>query len=195
MNFKFMMPATCIEKVYRTYDLNEIMFGVNAFSDTDIKFNCEVPSFNGLLFGLINLSIVNNTADNGITYEVNSESNRVMKFMDNVDANKFYELMDHLKSIVYAEGDNRAQIALYDPANYDIKISDFNYFDICGVAYQFVIFIVDQVIKSAIEEMKETNIEEIIACNDYTSIKVTKSAKMNMFYIRIETYGDKVKEV
>lgn len=193
MELKFMMPSTCIDKITRYYDLQDVIFGVGALSD---DFNVDyhtgkVPTFNGLVFSLINMIAIN--ADEH-DYRFNFEkSNRGMFFITNPGKNKLEEVFKSIQSCVI---EPQFELALFDPDNYeDAKIEGFTYFDLKNKAYEGVMFILNHVVEESISEMeKDHSLREITTCDNFTSISVKKMSS-TMYDVIIKAYADKVKEV
>ena len=193
MELKFMMPSTCTDKTTRYYDLQDVIFGVGALSEGfDVDYRTgKVPTFNGLVFSLINMIAIN--ADEH-DYLFNFEkSNREMFFTTNPGKNKLEETFKSLQSCVI---EPQFEVALFDHDNYeDAKIEGFTYFDLKNDAYKGVMFILNHVVEESISEMeKDQSLCEIITCDDFTSISVKKISS-TMYDVIIKAYADKVKEV
>ena len=193
MELKFMMPSTCTDKTTRYYDLQDVIFGVGALSEGfDVDYRTgKVPTFNGLVFSLINMIAIN--ADEH-DYRFNFEkSNRGMFFITNPGKNKLEEVFKSLQSCVIKP---QFEVALFDHDNYeDAKIEGFTYFDLKNKAYSGVMFILNHVVEESISEMeKDQSLCEIITCDDFTSISVKKISS-TMYDVIIKAYADKVKEV
>ena len=193
MELKFMMPSTCTDKTTRYYDLQDVIFGVGALSEGfDVDYRTgKVPTFNGLVFSLINMIAIN--ADEH-DYRFNFEkSNRGMFFITNPGKNKLEETFKSLQSCVI---EPQFEVALFDHDNYeDAKIEDFTYFDLKNKAYSGVMFILNHVVEESISEMeKDQSLCEIITCDDFTSISVKKISS-TMYDVIIKAYADKIKEV
>lgn len=193
MELKFMMPSTCIDKTTRYYDLQDVIFGVGALSDDfDVDYHTgKVPTFNGLVFSLINMIAIN--ADEH-DYRFNFEkSNRGMFFITNPGKNKLEEAFKSLQSCVI---EPQFELALFDHDNYeDAKIEGFTYFDLKNEAYTGVMFILNHVVEESISEMeKDHSLCEITTCDNFTSISVKKISS-TMYDVIIKAYADKVKEV
>lgn len=192
MELKFMMPSTCIDKTTRYYDLQDVIFGVEALSDGfDVNYHLSnVPTFNGLSFSLINMTAIN-ADENG--YHFNFEkNNRTMCFDTHLGENKLEKTFKILQNCVI---EPQFEVALFDHDNYDTKIEGFTYFDLKNSAYEGVMFILNHIIEESISEMeKDNSLNEIITCDDFTSISVRKvSAKI--YNVTIQAYADKCKEV
>lgn len=193
MELKFMMPSTCTDKTTRYYDLQDVIFGVGALSeDFDVDYHTgKVPTFNGLVFSLINMIAIN--ADEH-DYRFNFEkSNRGMFFITNPGKNKLEEVFKSLQSCVI---EPQFELALFDHDNYeDAKIEGFTYFDLKNKAYSGVMFILNHVVEESISEMeKDHSLCEITTCDNFTSITVKKMSS-TMYDVIIKAYADKVKEV
>lgn len=193
MELKFMMPSTCTDKTTRYYDLQDVIFGVGALSEGfDVDYRTgKVPTFNGLVFSLINMIAIN--ADEH-DYRFNFEkSNREMFFITNPGKNKLEETFKSLQSCVI---EPQFEVALFDHDNYeDAKIEGFTYFDLKNKAYSGVMFILNHVVEESISEMeKDQSLCEIITCDDFTSISVKKISS-TMYDVIIKAYADKTKEV
>ena len=193
MELKFMMPSTCTDKTTRYYDLQDVIFGVGALSEGfDVDYRTgKVPTFNGLVFSLINMIAIN--ADEH-DYRFNFEkSNRGMFFITNPGKNKLEEVFKSLQSCVI---EPQFEVALFDHDNYeDAKIEGFTYFDLKNNAYEGVMFILNHVVEESISEMeKDQSLCEIITCDDFTSISVKKIFS-TMYDVIIKAYADKTKEV
>lgn len=193
MELKFMMPSTCTDKTTRYYDLQDVIFGVGALSEGfDVDYRTgKVPTFNGLVFSLINMIAIN--ADEH-DYRFNFEkSNRGMFFITNPGKNKLEETFKSLQSCVI---EPQFEVALFDHDNYeDAKIEGFTYFDLKNKAYSGVMFILNHVVEESISEMeKDQSLCEIITCDDFTSISVKKISS-TMYDVIIKAYADKTKEV
>ena len=193
MELKFMMPSTCTDKTTRYYDLQDVIFGVGALSEGfDVDYRTgKVPTFNGLVFSLINMIAIN--ADEH-DYRFNFEkSNRGMFFITNPGKNKLEETFKSLQSCVI---EPQFEVALFDHDNYeDAKIEGFTYFDLKNKAYSGVMFILNHVVEESISEMeKDQSLCEIITCDDFTSISVKKISS-TMYDVIIKAYADKIKEV
>lgn len=193
MELKFMMPSTCIDKTTRYYDLQDVIFGVGALSEGfDIDYRTgKVPTFNGLVFSLINMIAIN--ADEHDYHFDFKKSNREMFFITNPGKNKLEETFKSLQSCVI---EPQFEVALFDHDNYeDAKIEGFTYFDLKNKAYSGVMFILNHVVEESISEMeKDQSLCEIITCDDFTSISVKKISS-TMYDVIIKAYADKTKEV
>lgn len=188
-----MMPSTCIDKTTRYYDLQDVIFGVGALSEGfDVDYHTgKVPTFNGLVFSLINMIAIN--ADEH-DYRFNFEkSNRGMFFITNPGKNKLEEVFKSLQSCVI---EPQFEAALFDHDNYeDAKIEGFTYFDLKNNAYEGVMFILNHVVEGSISEMEnDQSLCEITTCDNFTSISVKKMTS-TMYNVVIKAYADKVKEV
>lgn len=193
MDLKFMMPSTCIDKTTRYYDLQDVIFGVKALSEGfDVDYHTgKVPTFNGLVFSLINMIAINaNEHDYRFNFE---KSNRGMFFTTNPGKNKLEEVFKSLQSCVI---EPQFELALFDHDNYeDAKIEGFTYFDLKNNAYSGVMFILNHVVEESISEMeKDHSLREITTCDNFTSISVKKMSS-TMYNVIIKAYADKVKEV
>lgn len=194
MELKFMMPSTCTDKTTRYYDLTDVIFGVGALSEGfNVNYHLgNVPTFNGLTFSLINMTAIN--ADEH-DYDFNFEkSNRIMHFITSPEDNKLEKTFKSLQSCVI---EPQFEVALFDHDNYeDAKIEGFTYFDLKNDAYEGVMFILNHIVEESISEMeKDRSLTEIITCDDFTSISVSKAPMAKIYDVTIRAYADKCKEV
>ena len=185
----FEKPSTYEVEVTRVYKLDD------AIKSFNIGYGTNVPSINGLAFGIINACIAAKFDKKfGYAFKSGHIFRRVEITLDTEDAAAQFK--DQMKDLASKPVDEVMKVALTHTDNYNPKhlIAGFEYDNLCNDAYVSIFYMITEIIKSAVIDFKSVeNLSDVIyRTNDKNiSIRIYKNTNAKRYTVYILAFTDR----